>query len=104
MSPARRLPQIPEHLVSVLTDRVGIGEMSAPLVNRARQGWMTVENLHTRDAALRRLRPAAPADSGGMVRCRSIYDAWAMDDPVARRIIRRCTESGNRRGCCRWCR
>ena len=31
---------------------------------------------------------------GGRVRCRSIYDAAAMDDPVARRIIQACAEAG----------
>ena len=53
--------RIPEHLVSVVSDRAEISELSASLVNSARQDWMTLENLHTRDGAHRGLRAAAPA-------------------------------------------
>jgi DNA-binding CsgD family transcriptional regulator len=34
------------------------------------------------------------ADSAGRVRCRSIYEASVMDDPVGRRIMRACAEAG----------
>jgi DNA-binding NarL/FixJ family response regulator len=37
--------------------------------------------------------PPLPA-FGGRVRCRSIYGASAMDDPVARRIIQACADAG----------
>jgi hypothetical protein len=39
--------RFPEHLVSVVSDRAEIAELSASLVNTARQDWMTLENLHT---------------------------------------------------------
>jgi DNA-binding CsgD family transcriptional regulator len=86
--------RFPEHLVSVISDRAEISELSAALANTARQDWMTLENLHT-DMPLTDdfAQPPLPA-SGGRVRCRSIYDASAMDDPAARRIIRACTNAG----------
>ncbi len=84
----------PEHLVSVISDRAEISELSAALANTARQDWMTLENLHT-DLPLTAnfAQPPLPA-SGGRVRCRSIYDASVMDDAVARRIIRACADAG----------
>ena len=86
--------RFPEHLVSVITDRAEISELSASLVNTARRDWMTLENLHTEMPLTEDFaQPPLPA-SGGQVRCRSIYDASAMSDPVARRIIRTCAEAG----------
>jgi DNA-binding CsgD family transcriptional regulator len=86
--------RLPEHLVSVVSDRAQISELSASLVNTARKDWMTLENLATDmpltgDFAQRPL-PAAR----GLVRCRSIYAAAAMDDPVGRRIIHACAQAG----------
>ena len=86
--------RIPEHLVSVVSDRAQISDLSASLINSARQDWMTLENLHTEMPLTEDFaQPPLPA-SVGMVRCRSIYDASAMDNPVARRIIHECTEAG----------
>jgi DNA-binding CsgD family transcriptional regulator len=86
--------KLPEHLVSAITDRTRLGELSAALMNTARQDWMTLENLHTEmpltaDFA----QPPLPA-FGGRVRCRSIYAADTMDDPVARQIIGDCVRAG----------
>jgi DNA-binding CsgD family transcriptional regulator len=86
--------RMPEHLVAVISDRAEISELSASLVNTARQDWMTLENLATEmpptdDFA----QPPLPA-SGGLVRCRSIYKASVMDDPAGRRIIQACAEAG----------
>jgi len=86
--------RLPEHLVSVVSGRAEISELSAALMNTARLDWMTLENLHTEmpltdDFA----RPPLPAFAG-RVRCRSIYAAAAMEDPVARRIIQACTDTG----------
>jgi hypothetical protein len=39
--------RMPEHLVAVISDRAEISELSASLVNTARQDWMTLENLAT---------------------------------------------------------
>ena len=39
--------RFPAHLVSVVSDRAQISELSASLVNTARKDWMTLENLHT---------------------------------------------------------
>jgi len=39
--------------------------------------------------------PPLPA-FGGRVRCRSIYAASAIDDPVARRIVQSCHDAGGR--------
>jgi DNA-binding NarL/FixJ family response regulator len=86
--------RFPAHLVSVVSDRAQISELSASLVNTARQDWMTLENLHTEMPLTEDFaQPPLPA-AGGRVRCRSIYAAPAMDDPVARRIIRACAEAG----------
>lgn len=84
----------PEHLITVISDRTEISELSAALANTARQDWMTLEDLVTEmpltgDFAA----PPLPA-AAGLVRCRSIYPAAAMDDPVARRIIRSCVQAG----------
>ena len=79
--------RLPEHLVSVVSDRAEISELSASLVNTARKDWMTLENLAT-DMPLTEdfAQPPLPA-ADGQVRCRSIYDAAAMEDPVTRQII-----------------
>src|SRR6266516_3735519 len=71
--------RFPAHLVSVLSDRAEISQVSAALMNTARKDWMTLENLHTEmpltgDFA----QPPLPA-FGGRIRCRSIYAAAAMD-------------------------
>ena len=86
--------RLPEHLVSVVSDRAKISELSASLVNTARKEWMTLETLNTgmpltEDFA----QPPLPA-FGGQVRCRSIYDGAAMDDPFAGRIIQTCAAAG----------
>ncbi len=86
--------QFPEHLVAVISDRTQISELSAALANTARQEWMTTETLKTEmpltaDFAA----PPLPAFRG-LVRCRSIYPAAAMDDVVARQIIATCTAAG----------
>jgi DNA-binding CsgD family transcriptional regulator len=86
--------RFPEHLVSVVSDRSEIAELSASLVNTARQDWMTLENLHTEMPLTEDFaQPPLPV-ADGRVRCRSIYAASAMDDPVARRIIRNCSGAG----------
>jgi len=81
-------------LVSVVSDRAEISDLSASLVNTARKDWMTLENLAadmplTEDFA----QPPLPA-ADGQVRCRSIYDAAAMEDPVTRQIIQACAGAG----------
>lgn len=86
--------KFPAHLVSVVSDQAEISELSASLMNTARQDWMALENWRTEmpltdDFA----QPPLPA-FGSQVRCRSIYDAASMDDPVARRIIQACAEAG----------
>jgi len=86
--------RFPAHLVSVISDRAEISELSAALMNTARKDWMTLENLRTEmpltdDFA----QPPLPA-FGGRVRCRSIYDAAAMNDPIARRVIEACADAG----------
>jgi hypothetical protein len=86
--------RFPEHLVSVVSDRAQISELSASLVNTARKDWMTLENLNT-DMPLTEDFAQSPLPAlGGRVRCRSIYDAAAMDDPIARRIIQTCASVG----------
>lgn len=62
--------RLPAHLVSVVSDRAAISELSASLMNSARVDWMTLENLATEmpltdDFA----RPPLPAFAGA-VRCR----------------------------------
>lgn len=86
--------RFPAHLVSVISDRAEISELSAALMNTARKDWMTLETLHTEmpltdDFA----QPPLPAFAG-TVRCRSIYTASAMADPAARRIIRASADAG----------
>ena len=96
--------RLPEHLVTVITDRAEISGLSASLVNTARQDWMTLENLAT-DMPLTEdfAQPPLPA-AGGQVRCRSIYAAEAMEDPAARQIIQASRRRASRPGCCRACR
>ena len=82
------------NLITVVTDRGQISDLSASLVNTARRDWMTLENLAT-DIPLTEDFAAPPLPTlGGPVRCRSIYAAGAMDDPVAGRIIETCAEAG----------
>jgi DNA-binding CsgD family transcriptional regulator len=86
--------QLPEHLVTVVSDRKQISDLSASLVNTARRDFMTLENLAT-DMPLTEdfTQPPLPV-AGGQVRCRSIYAAPAMDDPAVRPIILACAEAG----------
>jgi len=96
--------RFPDHLVSAVTDRAQIGELSAALANTARKDWMTLENLHTEMPLTEDFaQPPLPA-SGGQVRCRSIYEASAMDDPPAGASSRPARKPGNTHGCCRKCR
>ena len=86
--------RFPEQLVSVVTDRGQISDLSASLVNTARQDWMTLENLATEMPLDQDFtQPPLPV-ADGQVRCRSIYAAGAMDDPAARQIIQTCAEAG----------
>src|SRR6266487_5409607 len=63
-------------------------------MNTARKDWMTLENLCTEMPLTEDFaQPPLPA-FGSRVRCRSIYDAAAMDHPVARRIIQACADAG----------
>ena len=86
--------RFPAHLVSVVSDRDEISELSASLVNTARKDWMTLENLAT-DMPLTEdfAQPPLPS-SAGLVRCRSIYSAAAADDPVAWQIIQASADGG----------
>lgn len=86
--------QLPEHLVAVVTDRKQISDLSVSLVNTARRDWMTLENMAT-DMPLTGdfTQPPLPV-AGGQVRCRSIYAAAAINNPVARQIIHDCAEAG----------
>ncbi|HEY5989924.1 MAG TPA: LuxR C-terminal-related transcriptional regulator [Streptosporangiaceae bacterium] len=55
---------------------------------------MTLENLNTEMPLTEDFgEPPLPV-FGGRVRCRSKYEASAMDDPVARRIVQSCSEAG----------
>ena len=84
---------LPEHLVEVISDQTQISQLSASLVNTARQNWRTLDDLATEMPLTEDFAaPPLPA-AAGMVRCRSIYAATAMDDPVARRIIRTCAQA-----------
>ncbi len=85
---------LPEHLVAVVSDRRQISELSAALVNTARQDWMTLENLDIEMALTDDFAQLPLPASAGQVRCRSIYAAAVMDDPVVRRIIERCAAAG----------
>ena len=85
--------RLPAHLVSVVSDRAAIGELSVSLMNTARKDWMTLENLDTEMPLTEDFAQPLPA-SAGAVRCRSIYAASSMDDPAARRIIRACADAG----------
>jgi DNA-binding CsgD family transcriptional regulator len=86
--------RFPEHLVTVINDRAEISELSSALVNTARRDWMTLENLHTEMPLTEDFAQSPLPASAGRVRCRSIYDAAAMNDPTARHIIQVCAEAG----------
>ena len=88
--------RFPEHLAEVIADRTQISDLSASLVNTARRDWMTLDDLATEMPLTEDFAaPPLPA-AAGMVRCRSIYAAAAMDDPAARRIIHTCAQAGER--------
>ncbi len=87
----RPIPRSPRLFVS---DRTEISELSASLVNTARKDWMTLENLTTDMPLTDDFAQPPLASSAGLVRCRSIYNAAAADDPVAWRIIQTSAEAG----------
>src|SRR6266568_4639778 len=80
------------HLVTVISDRAEISALSASLMNTARKDWMTLENLNTEMPLTEDFAEPPLPVFGGRVRCRSIYEASVMDDPVARRIVQSCSE------------
>jgi DNA-binding CsgD family transcriptional regulator len=86
--------RFPAHLVSVVSDRAEISELSAALMNTARKDWMSLENLITEMPLTDDFAQPPLLAFAGRVRCRSIYAASAMDDPVARRIIEGCAQAG----------
>jgi DNA-binding NarL/FixJ family response regulator len=86
--------RFPEHMVSVVSDRAEISELSAALANTARRDWMTLENLNTDMPVTDDFAQLPLPAYGGRVRCRSIYVASSMDDPVARRVIQACADAG----------
>jgi len=86
--------RFPAHLVSVVSDRAEISQLSAALMNTARKDWMTLENLHTEMPLTGDFAPPPLPAFGGRIRCRSIYAAAAMDHPAARRIISGCAGAG----------
>jgi DNA-binding CsgD family transcriptional regulator len=86
--------RFPAHMVSMVSDRAEISELSVSLMNTARKDWMTLENLHTEMPLTDDFAdPPLPA-FGGQVRCRSIYGASVMNDPAGRRIVQACAEAG----------
>jgi len=84
----------PDHLVSVVSDRAQISELSASLVNTARKDWMTLENLNTEMPLTEDFAQSPVPAFDGRVRYRAIYAAAAMDDPIARRIIEASAAAG----------
>lgn len=86
--------RFPAHLVSVVSDRTEISELSASLVNTARKDWMTLENLATDMPLTGDFAQMPSPSSAGLVRCRSIYSAAAVEDPVAWQIIQSSAEGG----------
>jgi DNA-binding CsgD family transcriptional regulator len=86
--------RLPEHLVSVVSDRAEISELSASLMNTARKDWMTLENLHTEMPLTGDFADPPLSAFGGRVRCRSIYAASVLDDPAGQRIVRTCADAG----------
>ena len=86
--------EFPEHLVSVISDRAQISELSASLINTARKDWMTLENLATDMPLTEDFAELPLPASAGQVRCRSIYDSAVMDDPVGRQIVQACADAG----------
>jgi DNA-binding CsgD family transcriptional regulator len=77
----------PDHLVAALSDRAQISELSASLASTARKDWMTLENLATEMPLTPDFAAPPPPAAAGRVRCRSIYAAAMMDNPVARQIV-----------------
>ena len=86
--------QLPEHLVSVVADRAEIARLSASLINTARRDWMTLETLDTEMPLTTDFAAEPLPAASGQVRFRAIYVASAMEHPVARQIIRQCTDAG----------
>ena len=84
----------PEHLVAVVCDPAQISELSASLVNTARQDWMTLQDLRTEMPLTGDFAQVPPPAARGQVRCRSIYPAAAMEDPAARQIIQASADAG----------
>lgn len=83
-----------DRLVSVLTDRAEISDVSRALLSTARHHWLTLENF-VMERPLEELvaMPPLPVFEGE-VRCRCIYQASCADTPVGARIIEIHTQAG----------
>jgi hypothetical protein len=92
--------RFPAHLVSMVSDRAEISELSASLMNTARKDWMTLESLDTEMPLTDDFAQQPLPAFAGRVRCRSIYGASAMENSAADGSSRRAARRGSRPACC----
>ncbi|MFI0350947.1 LuxR C-terminal-related transcriptional regulator [Actinomadura sp. 9N407] len=83
-----------DQLVTILTKRAEISDVSRALLSTARQHWLTLENF-VMERPLEELvaMPPLPVFEGE-VRCRCIYQASCSDTPIGAQIMKIHTEAG----------
>lgn len=89
------LPMLgPQAQVEVLTEPAEISRLSFSLINSARTDWMTVETHHFEMSPDRHLVNEPLPVAGDHVRCRGIYDAECLRDPLLRRGLEESVAAG----------
>jgi DNA-binding CsgD family transcriptional regulator len=81
-------------LVEVVSDPMEIKRRSYGLINEARRDWMTLENLLNEIPLDEASSCPPPPSFDGMVRCRSIYEASFMEQPLTAKLVDACVEAG----------
>lgn len=81
-------------LVDILTDRAEITRVSFVLINSANDDWMSLENGRVEASIDEATGYTAPPAFEKTVRCRAIYEASLLDNPIAVRAIEEAISHG----------
>ncbi|WP_433177310.1 LuxR C-terminal-related transcriptional regulator [Actinoallomurus sp. CA-150999] len=85
---------ISHRLVEVVVDRTEITRLSHALINSARDDWMSLENSHLETPLDEATGYSPPPAFENSVRCRAIYEAFVMDNPIGARAVQEAISHG----------
>ena len=86
----------PDAQIEVLTEAAEISRLSFSLINSARSDWMTVETHHFELPPDAHIANEPLPSARDQVKCRGIYDAECVHDPVLRQGLLECIAAGEK--------